>query len=120
MIIAITATGTDMSSSIDPRFGRAHVIISYDTDSKTFKVNTNEVNLNAAQGAGIQTAQFVAELNTDILITGNLGPKAFKVLDAAGIKAYTSKASNIQEAIDLLAENKLDKLSNPNVEGHWA
>ncbi|MCK5884296.1 MAG: NifB/NifX family molybdenum-iron cluster-binding protein [Bacteriovoracaceae bacterium] len=119
MIIAITTTGNDLSSQMDPRFGRAHTISFYDTENKSFKVITNEINKQAKQGAGIQTAQFVAEQDTEILITGNLGPKAFRVLEAAGITSYTTKESTVQEAIDLFAENKLEKLTNPSVEGHW-
>jgi len=75
---------------MDARFGRAKFIMIYDTSDLSFKVHDNNVNLNAAQGAGIQTAQNIVELGATVLITGNCGPKAFKVLEAGGVKIYTS------------------------------
>jgi len=54
MEIAITATGKDISSNVDPRFGRAKYFIVVDTDTNESAAHDNAQNLNAAQGAGIQ------------------------------------------------------------------
>ncbi|MDD5011261.1 MAG: NifB/NifX family molybdenum-iron cluster-binding protein [Phycisphaerae bacterium] len=119
MRIAITAQGQDLSSQLDPRFGRAKWLILADTDTNEFEANDNTVNLNAASGAGIQTAQNVASLKAEAVITGNMGPNAFRTLGAAGVKAFLSKASTVQEALDLFKEGKLQEAAVPNVEGHW-
>ncbi len=119
MKIAITAQGQDLSSPLDPRFGRAKWLILADTDTGQFKANDNSVNLNAASGAGIQTAQNIAGLGAEAVITGNTGPNAFRTLGAAGIKVFLSKASTVQEALDLFKEGKLQEVVEPNVEGHW-
>ncbi|VFN03450.1 MAG: Dinitrogenase iron-molybdenum cofactor [Candidatus Kentron sp. G] len=74
---------------------------------------------NAPQGAGIQTAQHVVDRGARVLITGNLGPKAFKVLHAAGVAVFTSNASSAQKAIDEYKNNQLSQLPGPNVQGHW-
>lgn len=71
MKIAITAQGQDLSSQLDPRFGRAKLLIVVDTDTDRFEVHDNTVNLNASSGAGIQTAQNVANLGAEAVITGN-------------------------------------------------
>lgn len=119
MKIAITAQGQDLASQMDPRFGRAKWLIIVDTETGVFETHNNDVNLNAAQGAGIQTGQNIANLGAEAVITGNLGPNAFKTLKAAGIKTFLSKASTVQEALELFKEGKLERISEPSVEGHW-
>jgi predicted Fe-Mo cluster-binding NifX family protein len=120
MILALTSTGNKLSSRFDQRFGRTRFIIFYNTEDSSFECKDNTVNLNAAQGAGIQAAQNVVENDAIILITGNLGPKAFKVLNMANLKVFSSKDLTVQDAIDSYMNNKLIELTNPNVEGHWA
>lgn len=121
MIIAITSTGKDLTSKADMRFGRAKYILIYNTDQSQFTAIDNVINLNSVQGAGIQTAQKVAESGANAVITGNLGPKAFRVLDSASIKGYSiSKESTIEEAIKAFNNDELKILSQPNVEGHWS
>jgi len=120
MILAITSTGKDLKSGMDQRFGRAKYIIIYNSDDSSFECHDNNLNLNAAQGAGIQTAQNVVDKGANVVITGNLGPKAFRVLNTASIKAFGSKDSTVEEAIKSYNNNKLIELTNPNVEGHWS
>ena len=119
MKIAITAQGQNLSSQLDSRFGRAKWLIVVDTDTEQFEVHDNTVNLNASSGAGIQTAQNVANLGAEAVVTGNLGPNAFKTLNAAKVKVFLSKAPTAQEALDLFKEGKLHEVTEPNVEGHW-
>ena len=78
MKIAITAQGQDLSDQLDPRFGRAKWLILTDTDTDHIEVHDNSVNLNATSGAGIQTAQNVTNLGAEAVITGNIGPNAFR------------------------------------------
>jgi predicted Fe-Mo cluster-binding NifX family protein len=119
MIIGITSTGSDLSAPVDARFGRARNFIIYDTGNATFSVHDNDQNLSAAQGAGIQAAQNFAKLNAEVLLTGNCGPKAFKVLSAAGVKVFSASNCTVQEAIDQHLKGLLPQLNNANVEGHW-
>ena len=119
MKIAITTQGQDLSSQLDPRFGRTKWLILVDTDTDQFEAHDNALNLNAASGAGIQTGQNIANLGVEAVITGNMGPNAFRTLNAAKIKVFLSKAPTTQEALDLFKEGKLQELTEPNVEGHW-
>ncbi len=120
MKIAITTQGQDLSSQLDPRFGRAKWLIVVDTETGDFQAHDNTVNVNAAQGAGIQTGQNIANLGADAVITGNVGPNAFKTLNTANVKVFLSKASTAQEVLELFKESKLQEVTEPNVEGHWA
>jgi len=119
MKIAFTTSGNDLNALIDSRFGRAPKFLVYDLESETFKVFDNQQNLNAAQGAGIQSAETVARLGAKALVSGHCGPKAFRVLTAAGIKIFTTDTATITEALAQYHAGKLIELKSENVEGHW-
>ena len=119
MKIAITAQDKELSSEIDLRFGRAKWLIVVDTETSDFQAHNNEVNLNAAQGAGIQTGRNVANLGVEAVITGNVGPNAFKTLNAAGVKIFLAEKQSAQQAIDLYKAGELKEVDQANVEGHW-
>jgi len=116
MKIAITATGKDMASNVDPRFGRAKHFIVVDTDTNEATAHDNTQNLNAAQGAGIQSAEAVAHLAVGAVITGNVGPKAFRTLNAAGIKVYLCGQMSVAEAVGKFKAGELKEVSAANVE----
>ena len=119
MKIAITAQGKELSSEIDLRFGRAKWIIVVDSETGDFAAHDNVVNLNAVQGAGIQTGQNIANLDVEVVITGNVGPNAFKTLNTAGVKIFLAEKQTVQNAIDSLKAGKLKEVNQANVEGHW-
>lgn len=119
MKIAFSTSGNDLNAPLDSRFGRSPKFLIYDLDGNSFEVVDNEQNLNAAQGAGIQSAQTVARLGAGALITGHCGPKAFRVLIAAGIKIYNTSAATVTEALDQYRSGKLAEAKSADVEGHW-
>ena len=119
MKVAITAQGRELESQIDLRFGRAKFLIVVDTDTGGFEVQDNMVNLNAAQGAGIQTGQNIANLDVDAVITGNVGPNAFRTLRTAEIKIFLAEKQTVQKAMDSFKTNKLKEVDQASVEGHW-
>ena len=55
----------------------------------------------------------------EAVITGNVGPNAFKTLDAAGVKIFLAGKQTVQEAIDSFKAGKLKEVNKANVEGHW-
>ena len=119
MTIAITATGKDMSSNVDPRFGRAKYFIVVDTDTNEAAAHDNTQNLNAAQGAGIQAGETVARLGAAAVITGNVGPKAFAALRAGGISVFIGAGGSVRETIDQLKAGRLKQAEKPTAESHW-
>ena len=119
MKIAITTTENSLDAQVELRFGRATAFMIYDTESKTAEMIDNKQNLNAAQGAGIQAAQFVINSGAEALISGHCGPKAFKVLVAGKIKIYAVEAQTVASAIENLKQGKLEELSGADVEEHW-
>lgn len=119
MKLAFTTSGNDLNAPLDTRFGRAPKFLIYDLDSDTFAVVDNQQNLNAAHGAGIQSAETVARLGARCLVTGHCGPNAFRVLGAAGIKVYNADAPTVSEALDKFRTGKLVEAQAADVGGHW-
>ena len=119
MKIAITAQKQDMSAPLDPRFGRAPYFLVYDTDTKSAQAVNNTQNLHAAQGAGIQAGQTLVEQDVNVLITGNVGPKAFRTLSAAGIQIYLAPAGTVEQVLQRFQAGELQEIKQSNVQGHW-
>lgn len=119
MKLAISSTGDTLESSVDQRFGRAKGFIVIDPQSMEYKFIENTQNLNLPGGAGIQSAQKIAEMEVDALLTGNCGPKAFSALSSAGIKVYLGVNGTIRECIARYNTGILTPAKSPNAESHW-
>lgn len=120
MTIVVSASGKTLDAQVDPRFGRAAFFIAVDSESGAFQAHENSQNLNAAQGAGIQAAETVSRLGAEVVITGHCGPKAFRVLNAAGIKVVVGAKGTVLSALEAFRAGKLTPSDSADVEGHWA
>ncbi len=119
MKVVVTSQGQDMSSPVDPRFGRARFFVLDDTESGEFSASDNSQNLNAAQGAGIQAGRNVVGLGAAAVLTGHVGPKAFATLQAGGIAVYSGAAGTVADAIEQFKAGKLKPSASADVQGHW-
>jgi len=119
MKVVVTSQGESLDSAIDPRFGRAKYFILVDIETGQFTVHDNSQNLNALQGAGIQSAQNVVNLGAEAVITGNVGPKAFSALQAVNMKICLTSAATVKEAVEEFKAGGSESVSRPNVQGHW-
>lgn len=119
MKLVFASTGTDLESALDPRFGRCLYFVCYDAGSKEIKSAANTQNLNAAQGAGIQAATTAANLGADYVICGHCGPKAFRVLQAAGIKVISGVEGRLKELVEKFEAGHLKEADSADVAGHW-
>ena len=119
MKIAVTSSGTNLDSEVDPRFGRAAYFLIVDPDTFQFEVVDNAENANALKGAGITAAKTVCDKGANVLITGFCGPNAFKALKAVNINVADNATGTIKEALENYANGKLQIAEEPNAEGHW-
>ncbi|RLE42635.1 dinitrogenase iron-molybdenum cofactor, partial [Candidatus Woesearchaeota archaeon] len=69
-------------------------------------------NVNVGGGAGISTAQLAANENVEAIITGNIGPRAFGVMQQLNIKVYRATGKAI-DAVKQLLEGKLEEITIP-------
>ncbi|HBE44624.1 MAG TPA: hypothetical protein DDW17_04010 [Deltaproteobacteria bacterium] len=119
MKVAITSVDGTMEGMVDERFGRCRKFIIYDSETKNYTIIDNALNMGAAQGAGIQGAQNVINSGAKVVISGHLGPNAYRVLQAAGIEIYTVSNMTAAQAIEAYEKGRLKKLTGPDVGGHW-
>lgn len=119
MKIAFSTSGSDLNAPLESRFGRAPKFLVHDLDNAGFDVIDNQQNLNAAQGAGIQSAETIVRSGAKALVSGHCGPKAFRVLAAAGVKVYSSDAPTVAAALEKFKAGELKEAEGADVQGHW-
>ena len=117
MKICVSSTGKDMNASIDQRFGRCQYFLVVDLETMDVKTIQNQ-STSASGGAGVQAAQIVTNEEVNTVITGNIGPNAFQILQAAGIKVFTGAQGTIKEAIENYRKGTLKETGSANVESH--
>ncbi len=114
MKVCITSTGDNLDSGLDSRFGRCQYFIIVDTETFEFEVIQNP-NIDAMGGAGIQSGQLIASKQVKAILTGNVGPNAFRILQAAGIEVITGASGSIKEVIEKYNKGELEKMEGPTV-----
>lgn len=117
MKICISSTGENLDAVVDQRFGRCQYFLIVELETMKVKAISNESTL-ASGGAGIQAAQIVTKEDVNSVISGNIGPNAFSILQAAGIKVYTGAEGTVKEAIEKYKQGKLKETGSANVESH--
>lgn len=85
MRIAIPAMGEDQESMISKRLGHCSHIIIYDTKSMECLVFPNP-GLLVEDGSGIKTAEAIIRAGADLLLSLQIGTKAYSVLAKKHIK----------------------------------
>jgi predicted Fe-Mo cluster-binding NifX family protein len=118
MKICVTSTGNTLDADVDPRFGRCKYFLIIDTEGMSLKSISNE-SMIASGGAGIQAAQLVANTEAKVVITGNVGPNAFRTLNAAGITVITGTSGKIKNVVDKYKKGELEEVNSPSVDSHF-
>jgi predicted Fe-Mo cluster-binding NifX family protein len=118
MRIAISATGPTLDDEVDPRFGRCQHFIVADPETMEFEAIDNSSAM-AAGGAGIATAQMIAEKGAGAVLTGNCGPNAYQVLSSSGIQIITGVSGKIKDVIEDYRSGKFPASAQANVPDHF-
>jgi predicted Fe-Mo cluster-binding NifX family protein len=118
MKIALSASSPELSSPVDPRFGRCAYFLFVDSETMQFEAMENP-NVGAAGGAGIQSAQLISNKGANVLLTGSCGPNAYQTLQAAGVEVIVGVTGTVQEAVQLYKSGKLQPAAQPNVPSHF-
>ena len=118
MKVCLSSTSNNLDAQLDPRFGRCPYLIIVDTETLQFEAIPN-LAAGTKEGAGIQAAQTIANKGAKVLITGNVGPNAFRALSAANIEIITDASGTIREVVEKFKKGELKKTGSPTVGGHF-
>jgi predicted Fe-Mo cluster-binding NifX family protein len=123
MKIVVSANGTDLDAQASPVFGRCPAYIFVDVEAAdedhplAFEAVDNPA-LGAAGGAGIQAAQFVVERGAKAVISGNVGPNALGVLQAADVPVYAFGGGTVRQAVEAYRAGKLSAVGGATARAH--
>ena len=101
--ICFTAHGKGLEAELDSRFGRAPYFLNVKPDTMEWDVVENP-NTDSAQGAGIQSAQLIVDKEVGMLVTGQIGPNAQRVLEGSGIKVITGASGKIKDILNTILQ----------------
>ncbi|MEA3408191.1 MAG: NifB/NifX family molybdenum-iron cluster-binding protein [Chloroflexota bacterium] len=118
MRIAVTSGGDHLEAPLSPVFGRCPAYLLVDTETMEYEIVSNPAS-GAMGGAGVQAAQFIVQKKVEAVITGNMGPNAYAVLEAANIPTYLAEAGTVQQAIDAFKTGELETVVKANVARHF-
>ena len=114
-IVAVSSEGPTLADMVDPRFGRAGGFIIADIDTNTIKYIDNGVSQMRSQGAGIETAERIADEGVKVVLTGYVGPKAFQALQAAEVQVCQNiEGITVGEALEKYRSGQFHFAQSPN------
>jgi len=118
MKICVTSQGEGLDAQVDPRFGRCPYFILVETDTMDFEAVQNP-NVTGMGGVGVQSGQLMSEKQVKAVLTGNVGPNAFRTLQAAGIDIITGVSGSVKEAVDKYKSGEVKPADDPNVDSKF-
>ena len=118
MKLAVSASGSGLNAPVDARFGRCQYFIIVDPETMKFEALENP-SMTASHGAGIQTAQMMANKGVTVVLTGNCGPNAFQTLSAAGIQVIVGVSGTVKEAVEKYKKGELQATAQASVPSHF-
>ena len=116
-MMCVSATSDNLNASLDPGFGRCAFFIIVDPTSMQFTAIPNTGH-SIVGGAGIQAAQTIANSGAKTVITGNVGPTAFRALSIVGIDIITSVSGTVRAVVEKFKNDEYKKTDVPTVSGH--
>lgn len=117
MKILLATDGKTLESKIAKRFGHANYYLIFNNESKELEARINH-------GHDDDHSSLVDLANEGVthFIVGNIGPNAFKVLNAKNTKVYLARKYSAEEALKKFLDNELEELTTPtlkrSIEGH--
>jgi len=107
-----------MDAAVDPRFGRCACLLVIDSESETVVGGGRNQFASSAGGAGTRTAQWALELGAEVVLTGQVGPKAHDVLRAGKVRCLTGACGSVREALAAFARGELRESGPTNPARH--
>ena len=117
MKVVVSSQGENLDAPASPVFGRCPTYVFVDTETMEFEALPNAA-MSQGGSAGIQAAQFVVNKGAEAVLSGNLGPNAFDVLQAAGVPGYLISEGTVRQAVEAHKAGQLQPMGGANVAAH--
>ena len=109
MIMAISSSGKGIDSSIYTKFERCNFFLIVDMEHNTALPITNMAKETPHEIGG-KVGKLIAKLGIDVIITTDMGPRAFEIFKQNEIKIYRAEGI-IEDAIRQLKKGNLSELT---------
>lgn len=96
--VGVTSRGETPLSEVCEQFGRSYWLLIYRTDQCRWYAIDNGLNRSRTDGAGIATAESMIVAGVTVVLTGETGPKAFRILTSAGIAVVHDVCGIVEQA----------------------
>lgn len=113
MRIAVSATDGHLQAEASPTFGRCPQFVFLETETMGYEAVENP-GAAARGGAGIQAAEFVVQHGAQAVLTGEVGPNAARVLEAAGVPVYRVAKGTVGEVAKAFRDGIPPPAPDPN------
>jgi predicted Fe-Mo cluster-binding NifX family protein len=110
MKVLLATDDKSLNSHIAKRFGHAEYYLIVDTE--TMNIETIK---NPGHDDDHSIIREIAEEGVKIFVVGNIGPHAFNIINALGLKVMLARRITASEAINKLKNNKLKSLNAPTL-----
>ncbi len=97
---------------MDPHFGRAPYFIILDPATMEFEALENPGV--STLGLGIQVAQKIVQKGISVLLTGKIGPEAFRVLSEEKVTVVTGVSGPVMSAVEQFKKGVLEPADSPS------
>jgi predicted Fe-Mo cluster-binding NifX family protein len=98
MKIAASSTGKTLESAVAAYFGRCPYFLIINPATLEFEAIANE-NADQGGGAGLLSAQLIADKKVSVVLTGSCGPYALKIFERASIQVITGVSGSVSQAV---------------------
>jgi predicted Fe-Mo cluster-binding NifX family protein len=106
MKIAVPSMGETIESSVSMTLGRAPFIILYNSETKKYNPNVNP-GYKTQDGSGLKAVEIIIQNKADLLITLEIGKKAYPVLLNKKINVHLlSGPGKIKDVLNKFLKNR--------------
>ena len=110
MKILFATDGGTFESKIAKRVGHANYYLIYDSESKYLDARINSGHDEEHSGLVDLTNEGIANF-----VVGNIGPNAFRILNAKKARVYIARKYKAKEALDKFFNKELEELTKPTL-----
>lgn len=97
--LLVTAEGPTLEDLVEEDFGHARYLLIVDPETWELEVHDNPKKYTDV-GHGIMTADNIAKLKPDVVLTGFAGEHGRKKMEALGIKMIMDEEGTVRDAVD--------------------